>query len=249
MKNIYFSIIIPTFNEDDNIKTLLTSIKNQTYKDFEVLISDSKSEDNTLKAINNFKGKIENLHVSEKKFRNVSAARNYGALHAKGEFLIFFDADTKIENNFLKEIKEKIEKYNLDDLTVWNRPKEKSIVGSIILTIMNLGMTISQKINPAANGPCIIMKKKMFESIRGFDQRIVFGEDFHLIQKAHKKHAKFAVFRTPLFYVSARRFEKEGLFVSLYKSIKAIFHQQFLGPIRKEIFEYEMGGQYYEDEK
>ncbi len=110
-------------------------------------------------------------------------------------------------------------------------------------------MTLFQKIKPAANGPCIVIRKSLFKKIGGFDETIVFGEDFDLIQKAHKLKAKFAVFLTPVLYVSTRRFEKEGLFLSLYKSLKAVFHQLFLGPIKKPIFEYEMGGQYYKQEK
>ena len=89
------------------------------------------------------------------------------------------------------------------------------------------------------------MKKSLFDAVGRFDEQIVFGEDFDLIQRAWKKNAVFKVFRKPILYVSTRRFEKEGFFISIYKSLKAIIYQLFIGPIRKPIFEYEMGGQYY----
>ncbi len=108
-------------------------------------------------------------------------------------------------------------------------------------------MTAFQKIKPAASGTCLIVKKEIFQKIGGFDSTIVFGEDFDLIQRIHQIHGRFAVFRTPLFYTSSRRYEKEGLILSLFKSSKALIHQLVLGPIRKPIFEYKMGGDYFTD--
>jgi len=244
MKNFSFSIIIPSLNEEENLSLLLQSIAMQSYKNFEVIIADSFSKDKTKLIALSFKNRIEKLTFIQKRFKNVSLARNYGASLAKNEFLIFFDADIKIEKKFLEEINKKANLYNLDALTVWNRA-EKGIKGKFIFTLMNISMTLFQKIKPAANGPCIIVKKNFFKKVGGFNTEIVFGEDFDLIQRLVKIGAKFAVFSTPILYVSTRRFEKEGLILSLYKSLKAIFHQLFLGPIKKPIFEYKMGGDYY----
>lgn len=236
-------------NEEKNLPVLLTSLKKQTLRDFEVIVSDSGSTDTTPAKAHMYEHSIPFFHFFTHKSKNVSAARNYGANLAKGEFLVFFDADVEVEDRFFEEIKKYIDTQSLDALTVWNRPKTNSLTGKFILSVMNLNMSLFAHIKPAANGPCIIIKKELFEKIKGFDDSIVFGEDFNLIQKAHELGAKFEVFKTPILYVSARRFEKEGLFLSLYKSLKAIAHQLFIGPIRKPIFQYEMGGQYYEDKK
>jgi len=245
-KSPFFSIIIPTLNEEKNLPIMLSSIKNQTDKDFEVIIADSQSKDNTKTRALSFQNDI-NLNFFQQPFKNVSSARNFGAKKSSGQFLIFFDADTEIEPNFIKEIKEKIIKNNLDATTVWNRTKSNSFTGRFILWLLNINMSFFQKIKPAANGPCMIIKKTFFEKVAGFDEVIVFGEDFDLIQRLAKQKAKFKVFQKPVFYVSTRRFEKEGLFLSLYKSIKAILYQLFIGPIKKPIFNYQMGGQYYKD--
>jgi len=241
----YFSIIIPALNEEINLPILLESITKQTSRDFEVIVCDSGSKDKTKINSLPFNKSLPALQFIEGKFKNVSMARNHGASFAKGEFLIFFDADVEIASDFIEKIKNHIDHDNLDMLTVWNRDKTNSIVGKIILGLLNWNMMIFQKIKPSANGPCMIIKKEIFNQIKGFDETIIFGEDFDLTQRAYKLHAKFAVFPTPILYVSARRFEKEGLFFSLYKSIKAILYQLFIGPIRKPIFDYEMGGQYY----
>jgi len=90
------------------------------------------------------------------------------------------------------------------------------------------------------------MKKDIFENVKGFDETIFFGEDYDIVKRAHAKGAVMRIYRNPLLFVSTRRFEHEGLVVSLYKSITALLYQFIFGPIRKPIFKYEMGGQYYE---
>ncbi len=248
MDDLFFSIIIPTLNEEKNLPVLLKSIGNQPDKDFEVIIADSGSTDGTKSEASKFADKIPYLRFAEHRVKNVGAARNYGASLAKGQYLIFLDADVEIGENFLTGIKEKINLNHLDTLTVWNRSKN-NFIGKLILGLLNLSMTVFQKIKPAANGPCMIVKKELFNKIGGFDETITFGEDFDLIQRLHKKGAKFAVFQKPTLYVSTRRFEKEGLFLSLQKSIKALLYQLVFGPIRKPIFKYEMGGQYYKEHR
>lgn len=244
----FFSIIIPTLNEEKNLPILLESISNQTTKNFEVIVSDSGSKDGTKQVAEEFREKMPSLIFLDHKSKNVSAARNFGASRASGEFLIFFDADVEIEKNFFEEIKNKLEKYNLNATTVWNRDKNKKFSGSFILFLLNMSMTLLEKFKPVANGPCIIIKKEIFDRLKGFDESIIFGEDFDLMRRAHKIDMRFRVFRTPILYVSTRRFEKEGFFLSLYKSVRAIIHQLLIGPIRTPIFKYEMGGQNFTKE-
>jgi len=245
----FFSIIIPSLNEEVNLPILLNSLARQTFRDFEVITSDCLSKDNTKINAEKAAKQIPSFTFLSYKSKNVSAARNFGASKATGEFLIFFDADVQASPDFLEGIKRHIDESGLDFLTVWNRPtKESNLTGKVVLALLNSAMTVTQKIKPAANGPCIIMKKNLFKKIKGFDDEIVFGEDYDISQKAHKQKARFAVFPKPYLYVSTRRFEKEGFFLSLYKSGRALLHQLFFGPIRKSIFKYEMGGHYFKED-
>jgi glycosyltransferase involved in cell wall biosynthesis len=243
----FFSIIIPTLNEEINLPILLDSISAQTERDFEVIVSDSGSKDGTKEKAEEYKSKITIFKLVEHQSKNVSQARNFGASQATGNFLVFFDADVEIEPNFFKDIKEKIQRYNLTATTVWNRDKTSGFSGRLMLGLLNISMDIFQIIKPVANGPCILIKKALFEKLKGFDDSIVFGEDFDLMQRAARLGMKFKVFKTPILYVSPRRFEKEGFLLSLYKSLKALVHQILIGPIRKPIFKYEMGGQEFKD--
>ncbi len=245
--DIYFSVIIPTLNEEYNLPILLNALSKQTFRNFEVIVSDSGSKDKTEIYANSFRDKIPHFKFIKYPTKNVSAARNNGASLAQANWLVFFDSDVEPAPDFLNGIKKHIEKNSLDMLTVWNRPKTKNLNGIITLGLLNVSMTLLQKIKPAANGPCIIIKKQLFEQIGKFDDTIVFGEDFDLSQKAHKKGARFAVFSTPVLYVSARRFDKEGIGLSIYKSVKAIWYQIVKGPIRKPLFEYKMGGHNFKE--
>ncbi len=245
----FFSIIIPSLNEEDNLPVLLKSLANQTDLDFEVIICDCLSKDKTREKAVSFKEKLPNLRFIQNKFENVSAARNFGAAQAAGQWLIFFDADVDPEMNFIKIIKDKIAVNKLDVITVWNRPKNAKLSGKIALSLANIAMSLFQNIKPGANGPCIIIKRNLFLMLKGFDEKIVFGEDFDLIQRAWRSKARFKVFIRPVLYVSTRRFDKEGLIKTIYKSVKALVYQLFFGPIRKPIFRYEMGGQYYKKNK
>ena len=241
----YFSFVIPTHNEERNIGKLLSSIAKQSFRGFEVIVSDSASEDETRKNALEFRHQVPDLVVLEAKTPNVSAARNNGAKYAQGEYLIFLDADVTIEEHFLKAIMRHIQVDHPSMMTVWNRPWPASWRGRILFGMMNRLIQMIQYFYPAANGPCIIMKRSLFESIDGFDQTIFFGEDFDIIQRAHKKGGIMRVYKNPLLFVSTRRFDKEGVVVSLYKTIIALLYQFFIGPVRKPLFKYEMGGQYY----
>jgi len=240
----FFSIIIPTLNEEDHINSLLKSISKQTYKDYEVIIRDCESADGTIKVIKSYVKDVPSLSLVSTKTKNVSEARNSGAKSALGEWLIFFDADVEIEDNFLMKVKEHIEKDHPDFLTMWNRPqKQDGLQAHILLYGLSIGMSILQYVMPAVNGPCMIIKKSLFTSLHGFDEQIVFGEDFDLTRRANKQNAVVKIYQKPNIFVSGRRFDTEGIPLSIYKSIKAFWYQLTVGPIRTPIFIYKMGGQ------
>lgn len=245
----FFSFVVPAHNEERNISKLLDSITTQSYRSFEVIVSDSASEDNTSKVVEEYKKSFPYFLHLEEKTPNVASARNNGAQYAKGKYLIFLDADVIIEEHFLKAVVRHIQVDHPSMMTVWNRPRPASWRGRIIFGLMNRIVQRVQNTHPAANGPCIIMKRTLFESISGFDESIYFGEDYDIVQRAFKKGGIMRVYKNPLLFVSTRRFEKEGIIVSLYKSITALLYQFMFGPVRKPLFKYEMGGQYYENKK
>ncbi|KKQ91790.1 MAG: hypothetical protein UT58_C0010G0012 [Microgenomates group bacterium GW2011_GWC1_39_7b] len=104
------SIIIPTYNERQNLEACLESLGLQTYGDFEVIVVDDGSTDNTwklLSEIRNSKFEIRKFHAEH---GGAGAARNLGASKAKGKILVFVDADMTFDKDFLKKLTAPIEK-------------------------------------------------------------------------------------------------------------------------------------------
>ncbi len=85
------SIIIPLYNAERYLAEAIESVLDQTYKKLEVLIVNDGSTDNSLAIARSFER--ENVKVYDQPNRGASAARNYGFLQSKGEFIKFFDAD------------------------------------------------------------------------------------------------------------------------------------------------------------
>lgn len=95
-KNIFFSIIIPTYNSKNTIIKCIESCLNQSYKNFEIIIVDDYSTDNTIEMIENYKNqyKISNIIVTKlEKNQGPSVARNKGINLAQGEFIALLDSD------------------------------------------------------------------------------------------------------------------------------------------------------------
>ena len=99
MKKPKFSIIVPVYNTEKYVKRCLDSIKSQTFKDYEVIIINDGSTDNSSDIISKYPYKIINQEN-----QGLSMTRNNGVKAASGEYLSFLDSDDYIEKNLLKEI-------------------------------------------------------------------------------------------------------------------------------------------------
>ena len=86
-----FSIVIPTYNRAHLIASTIESVLEQNFRDFEVLIIDDGSNDNTEDVVNKFKN--ESIRYYKKENAERGAARNFGATRAKGQYINFFDSD------------------------------------------------------------------------------------------------------------------------------------------------------------
>lgn len=99
-----FSIIIPAYNAEKDIERALNSVFKQTFNDYEIIVIDDCSTDNTSEVLKN-KDNIKLIH--NQKNLKAGGSRNKGLDNAKGEFIIFLDADDYLaENDTLKKIDE-----------------------------------------------------------------------------------------------------------------------------------------------
>jgi len=106
MSTAFISVIMPVYNRAEFIGEAIQSILSQTYKNFELIIIDDASTDNTLKVISEFTDDDRILLLKNKKNEGVAATRNRGIEIAKGEFIAFMDSDDiSLPQRFEKQVK------------------------------------------------------------------------------------------------------------------------------------------------
>ena len=105
-----FSVIIPLYNKEKSIKQTLETVLKQSFKDFEVIIVNDASTDNSLKIVEFIKD--ERIRIINKANGGVSSARNRGILEAKGDYIAFLDADDFWDTSYLMIMNELINDFN-----------------------------------------------------------------------------------------------------------------------------------------
>jgi len=105
MDNIKVSVILPVFNEAKYIKATLYSIINQNFSDYEVIVIDDGSTDDTLNIVEKtFEGLSLPHQIIHQENSGVSSARNKGISLARGEYIVFVDGDDYILTNHLSQL-------------------------------------------------------------------------------------------------------------------------------------------------
>jgi glycosyltransferase involved in cell wall biosynthesis len=104
----FFSIILPTYNRASVISNAIESIQSQDYKDWELIIIDDGSTDDTKVEVKKYCKTDERVHYIYQENKERSAARNNGINHAKGEFTCFLDSDDQFDPTHLQKLFETI---------------------------------------------------------------------------------------------------------------------------------------------
>ena len=112
------SVIVPVYNVEDYLHKCIDSILSQTYSNFELLLIDDGSTDNSAKICDQYAQKDFRVEVFHKVNGGVSAARNLGIENAIGEWICFVDSDDWIESEVLHDVRSKIEN-KIVDLVIW----------------------------------------------------------------------------------------------------------------------------------
>lgn len=242
----FFSIVIPTLNEENFLPKLLACLAKQTYKNFEVIVCDGKSTDKTIEKAYQFKKRLPQLMIIPNLIRNVSYQRNTGARQAKGKYLQFMDADVVIDKDFLYKLQQNIRNEDIALATTWLKPDSQHPADEAMIFLTNIIVDTSRYLDaPFAPGFNILVKKSIFKEIGGFKENIVHAEDHHFVREAQQKGYLLSVFREPKLTVSLRRLRREGRLTVARKYAKATLYILFKGPITQTLFDYPMGGHLY----
>lgn len=207
----WVSVIIPTLNEANYVGYLLFSLSRQTYRRFEVVVSDGESPDQTKKIATSFKNQLPSLKFVVSRQRSPAFQRNRGAEVARHEQLLFLDADTILPVDFLEKTITEIKRRQLDLAHPVTFPLTKRVVDQYLYLITNWGLDLIQNIYPLAGGWTIFAKKSIHQKIGGFDERLKkIAEDTDYVTRAVKSGARFGIIKSCSPFVSVRRLDIEG---------------------------------------
>ncbi len=232
------SIIIPTLNEEKCLPKLISEIKNQSFSDYEIIVSDACSSDRTVEIAKNSGCRVV---VGDKTKRHPSIQRNNGARIARGDCFLFLDADTIfLDNNFLLKTVKDFADRKLGAAGFYLKFNSNRFFYKFYYCFYNGFSFLAQYLRPVAVGAAIIVKKELHDRVEGFDESIFIGEDQLYCEKI-AKIGKFRIIKKAKIFFSIRRFEEEGSWNLFFKLIYAVFYVLIFGPIRRKIIKYEFG--------
>ncbi len=180
-----FSIIIPVYNKSETIQSCVNSVLNQEFKDYELLVIDDGSTDDSI-----IKLKLpENVILLNKENGGVSSARNYGIINSKGEYICFLDADDYWEPEHLSTLYEMILLYPGEKIfstshrikkpngqIEWNNVLS-AYDDSIILVDDLFKLWLHKKSKGIICSDTVCIKSEVFDEVGLFEEGVSQGED------------------------------------------------------------------------
>lgn len=179
--NDLLSIIIPIYNQENNLERCLDSIVNQSYKNLEVIMIDDGSNDNSLSICKKYKEKYGwiLIHVSNS---GVSNARNRGLDSVTGKYVLFIDSDDYVSENYVESLYDIVKNGDCDIAY----SKYVEVRGSVIVEINESAISksiidVSREFDYGSSymlrhAACSIISRELIGNIR-FRKDIYVGED------------------------------------------------------------------------
>ena len=101
-KRPVFSIVMPVYNVEKYINDAIDSVLRQTFRDFELLVINDGSTDDSIEIVTSFQRNDDRINIVHQQNLGLSSARNTGIRNAKGEYIYFLDSDDYIEHDTLE---------------------------------------------------------------------------------------------------------------------------------------------------
>ncbi len=203
MQTPFFSIVIPTFNQGNLLKKAINSIMNQKFQNFEIIVIDNYSKDNTKKIVKAFKKK----KIIYKRLKNngiISKSRNRGIKLSKGKWIAFLDSDDTWNKNKLEKVHQMIREKNFDvicnDEWIIKRGGQSREIWKFGPFKKNFYKYLLEFGNCLSTSASVVKKSFIKKNNIIFSERkdFVTSEDFDFFLKISKKNGKFFFLHTPL---------------------------------------------------
>lgn len=175
--NKLVSVVITTRNEGSVIRRLLLSLKKQSYKKMEIILVDNNSTDSTKEIAREFTRKIYNFGPER------SAQRNLGAKKAKGEYLLFLDADMELSEEVIEE---SVFALNSNKKFGGLVIPEKSITKNFWERVKAYERSFYNEKGDEITDAARFFRKTVFEKVGGYDESITGPEDWDLPETLYK---------------------------------------------------------------
>lgn len=194
---ICVSVIIPFYNAQDTLNRCLDGLAMKPTDNTEIILVDNNSTDRSFELCKNFQQSHPDLRVEliKEHTQGPSAARNAGAKIAKGDWLIFTDADCVPSPNWISDYSAHFRDDNIGAVAgaIWPSVSSDSNAVQKSVSLFTLPPITEEKVHndynineglyPTAN---IAVRKKIFELIGGFNGNLSYGEDHELCYKIYK---------------------------------------------------------------
>jgi len=197
------SVIIPTFNRSEKVVRAVSSVLNQGFRDFEIIVVDDGSTDNTHEALSKYMSSIKYIRQSDN--MGVSAARNRGIKDSTAPWIAFLDSDDYWLNEKLSVQIEFIDQNpntvacQTEEIWIKNgrrvnpKKRHKKPSGNIFAQSLKLCL-----VSPSS----VIIKRSLFEDVGLFDETLPAAEDFDLWLRISCRH--------PIYLIDKGLVVKEG---------------------------------------
>jgi glycosyltransferase involved in cell wall biosynthesis len=217
-------VVIPTYKEATYVDRLLEALVKQKFKYFEVIVSDAESQDGIEKIVKNFTHQLDIKLVASPP-QGPSHGRNIGAKAARGDWLLFLDADVDIHDpSFLEKLMHGTQSKGWKTSSGQLRVRGKSLLGRLGHNQAYMNFMAHTK-HPIFQGYCMFTHHDVFEKLRGFNEKIRYGEDNDYATRSAKYG--FGFVKDAYYYVDPRRYEQEGwslLFKNMRHEIYRLTH-------------------------
>jgi glycosyltransferase involved in cell wall biosynthesis len=206
------SIIIPTYKEEKYVRDAINQFKDLKFP-HELVISDDKSPDNTVKIAKECGARV--LEVATK-HKTIAVNRNYGAKNTKGEFIAFFDCDSRVKdvNAFFSRA---FDIFNKDKNVVaitgafWVLPENETTMDRIVYTVFNIVHRLKNNVLHVGEAPgkFQMIRREAFDNVHGFNENLVTREDADMFQRLNRIGRTYCDWKL-IIYHSGRRSRNMG---------------------------------------
>ena len=232
------SVLIPARNEEGNIAHILEDILGHDYNNLEVLVYDDLSQDNTHKIAETYSSKDARMRViTGKKLPAGWLGKNYAchslSLEAKGEYLLFIDADVRIRKGVIKDAAAIMQRYNLALVSLFPVQKMVTISEKIFVPLLNwiLASLLPLVLTRRSSRPSLSAANGQFML---FDAKTYHKERFHEAHR-HKLAEDISIFR----YMKTQKYKVQTLLGNSRVTCR-MYHSggEAVQGLSKNVFEY-----------